>query len=453
MGEYVYRAQNEYINGTSIICINQNSDKDVNNHIANGTQNKEQGTRFISTTGRISIAKYKYSRGKDEIPQRTPIVLIDFEKLKEIKDAKEIYDFRDESKREMHLTKKAQNFARADREVTIEKDIPAECCKKIPPLMVDILSILEFDEQMKTIMNAINDMVMNDQIDEFYSKVIEKIEFNELEKIFMDKYYSDDMLTLESIGKTFFPDVEKGDIISQCIKKEILKKIVDSREFAEFILSKIPEKPTSDEQRNVNWLKGRIEKARIKKIGLNLSKYLENEVIPREKITATARDTKKNITKAEQDKDNGRYYIDGIEGHSLFVQFDDMEKIALNPRGIIYTYDENGKLVSATAEYWKIKKILRGEKPGKYSSHNIEISLLEINKALASVSKDISIQQEETHGEELLTKSGKLSATLIGKMVTESVKVEDLEGVSIREENGTKSLLDRKKEKNEGLFK
>lgn len=143
MGEYVYRAQQEYIDGEDIKCQDSNSEDTISAHVHNGSKNIR--TRFISTTGRVGVAKYKYSRGNcKEKCKRAPIILIDLKKLREKKGVK-IHDFRDPELLTKELDNLARNYALADREITIEGNIPADCCRKIPPLIVDIISLLDLN--------------------------------------------------------------------------------------------------------------------------------------------------------------------------------------------------------------------------------------------------------------------------------------------------------------------
>lgn len=406
MGEYVYRAQNEYINGTSIECKNRKSKRSVSFHIRKGTDVK---TRFISTTGRISIAKYKYSRGKDEIPKRTPIVLIDFEKLKELKDAKEIYDFRDKSTRDETIEDAARNFARADREVTIEEYIPAECCKKIPPLMVDILSELEVEGPMEVLINPINDMIMNDSIEGIIDEILEEIEFNDLERNFIKEYYSDRMPTIQEMGDKLFPDIERNDLIAQCLKVEVLKKIFCSDKFKEFLKSKIPEKCSPELERTVTRLKEKFAE------GIKLDeRLLLYEISSRNKISVQGN---KAINKMDR-------YDMGSSG--LFVVF----KVGYEterPLGMEYDYDKEGNVEVVKAQYYIIRKE-KGEKP-KESSCPQEIRL-QVNREI-------------------------LPAKQIGELSLKGTDGKSLAAVAERESFGLKKIedADKQKEKNEGLFK
>lgn len=138
MGEYVYRAQDEYKNGEPIKCKKPESEICLQDHIGIASKKKSNGSRFISTTGRIGVAKYKYSGEK-----RSPIILIDLGALKEDKPGSvgEIFDFRDDET--IKKLTKWTNYVRADREVTVENFIPAEYCRKIPPLIIDILAGLD----------------------------------------------------------------------------------------------------------------------------------------------------------------------------------------------------------------------------------------------------------------------------------------------------------------------
>ena len=77
MGEYVYRTQAEYEDGRNIECKDSSSKKSVNVHVGMGSQQNIK-TRFVSATGRISIAKYKYSQAEN---RRNPIILIDLKLL------------------------------------------------------------------------------------------------------------------------------------------------------------------------------------------------------------------------------------------------------------------------------------------------------------------------------------------------------------------------------------
>lgn len=380
MGEYVYRTQEKYENGNAIMCKNPNSNITIDTYIKNGSR---IGSRFISTTKKISIAKYKYSQGENK---RNPIILIDFKKLKELKD-KELKDKKskgEKSKDEMYiydfvddetlvellnrLTVSSRNFVKADREVTIVGDIPAECCKKIPPLIADILSAFELDGQMRVLINPINDMIMDNSINAEMEKILGKIEFNDLEEKFIKEYYSDSMPTLEAMGKSLFPEAEKSDMIAQCLQLEVLKKIFRSNEFKEFLKSKLQGNFPKELERDVNRLRKQFEaKEELDK------RLLQKELSPRNEIKTQAPRNGK-LTKSEQDKKMRRYYLNADS--DLFLEFAMDDKVD-NPQGMQYICDEDGKVVEIIAEYFVIEKSGKGEFPSRNTPflNTIKLSL------------------------------------------------------------------------------
>lgn len=251
MGEYVYRAQDEYKNGEPIKCKKPESKVTLQGHIGIASKKKSNGSKFISTTGRIGVAKYKYSGEK-----RSPIILIDLGKLKEKKPESvgEIFDFRVRETRDKLLRNEPKNFACADREITVEncspdgKCIPAEYCRKIPPLLIDILACLDKlvtdsnasirSIQANNLINYINDEIMGKKHDDtIISRIvngaaklddqfIKDLMFNELERVFLLEYYSDDMPKMEDVAEHFFGNKEDRALICcQCIKAEVLKRI------------------------------------------------------------------------------------------------------------------------------------------------------------------------------------------------------------------------------------
>lgn len=248
--KYLFRADSTYKEGESITCKDPKSKKRVHDHVTYGTTRK---TRFISTTGELSVAAMKFSLGEPKLssPKRAPIVLIDFEKLRTIKQQEQaemplIYDFTDEEQVEEHLQGNTPNLARADREVVIDTIIPAECCKEIPPLLVDILLALKTEigddvetrhskgellEVGESIYDSILEMIMQGD-SKLIERIVSKIEFNELEKRFMTLYY-DKMQTLESVSKTMFGDLEHGEFLANAILNEIIKKIYKSQAIAQ----------------------------------------------------------------------------------------------------------------------------------------------------------------------------------------------------------------------------
>lgn len=390
MGEYVYRTQAEYENGRNIECKDPSSKKSVNVHVGMGSQQNIK-TRFVSATGRISIAKYKYSQAEN---RRNPIILIDLKKLKELKKEGQIYDFRREQTRLTELTVANRNLAKADREVVTEYTIPAECCKKIPPLITDILSSLDMlvndepkiDKSQKNkppidmlpqgmlskdvdmLINSINDMIMEDRIGEL-EQIIGKIPFNKLEKAFIERYYDDKMPTLEEVGGEFFPTKEKKELICHCIQREIMQKIFGSEEFLKFLEGKIQE--VSQENPKAG------EKLRILLAKRNPKVLAGEELSPTEKISATG-ERKVNPTN-----------LYGIS-HNLFMNFEvgqRTEKPTEKQSTMNYVIDRSGEIIAAEAKYDCIIKD-EGKAPEVvYSNKSIVLNINEIEMALQSKEK------------------------------------------------------------------
>lgn len=444
MGEYLYRTQEEYKNGEAIKCTNPESKVTIKQHIENGSKKNSKGSRFISTTGKISIAKYKYSQTKNK---RNPIILIDLKKLKELK-AEKIYDFRtDESLLNM-LTGKGKNYVKADRETTIESDIPAECCKKIPPLIADILSAFELDGPMGVLIDPINDMIMNDSIYGEIERILAGIEFNDLEKEFIKEYYSDSMPTLEEIGKKFFPENEQSDIIAQCLQIKVLKNIFQSKEFIEFLKNKMQGSFPKGLKEKVNRLKIKFEN------GIKLDKrLLQCELRPQEEIKTHAPLDGKSFSQSKRN----RYYI-GNYGSCLFVDLKLDTPPIESPQDIEYICGEDGKVIKVIAKYSFIEKRIEGEPPTqrKTAYGDPKLYLIESSVGKKKVKESAgNLQQEkqEHEIEELLEGKGTeesgsniLTARKIGESSLNGIDGKSLMTVARREEFGVKKSADASKQ-------
>lgn len=248
--KWIFRADANYKEGQNVVCKNPNRKKNVHDHV---TQGSKIGTRFISTTAELSVAALKFSHGDiaEKREKRAPIILIDFRKLKALgtqesrySDEQQIYDFTDEKQIEEHLGEVAHNLARSDREIVVNRLIPAECCKEIPPMMVDILMALRTDiedsikgeprkeELLKvgeSMYDSILDMIMQGNTRDL-DQIISKMEFNELEKKFISLYYGERM-TMGSVAKTMFGDLEQGQFLANAMLTQIIKNIIKTPEF------------------------------------------------------------------------------------------------------------------------------------------------------------------------------------------------------------------------------
>lgn len=405
MGEYVYRAQDEYKNGEPIKCKKPESEICLQDHIGIASKKKSNGSRFISTTGRIGVAKYKYSGEK-----RSPIILIDLGALKEDKPGSvgEIFDFRDDET--IKKLTKWTNYVRADREVTVENFIPAEYCRKIPPLIIDILAGLDRlvnDSNSGTwsivadhLIDYINSQIMkcentkNENIgntkdvnvkikktfemilgitldDEDFIKYEEnfiKSKINELEKAFIAEYYSDEMPKMEDVAKKLFGENNKNKIkCCQCIKAEILKKL------SSFLITGI----YLIERENIgNKINSEDEMLKI-----------QNGILQGKKsfIYPEVYDPKGTKIQAQgkPGKNPNLYYINDYMG----IEYKGNELFVIDPKEddrnyITYRQDENGHITAAKARPREIMKNKSGDLVS-YCSDDILLTEEEIKMALS----------------------------------------------------------------------
>lgn len=407
MGEYVYRAQDEYKNGEPIKCKKPESKITLQGHIGIASKKKSNGSRFISTTGRIGVAKYKYSGEK-----RSPIILIDLGALKEDKPGSvgEIFDFRDDETIKKLKKGSGSNYVRADREVIVENFIPAEYCRKIPPLIIDILAGLDRlvnDSNSGTwsivadhLIDYINSQIMkcentkNENIgntkdvnvkikktfemilgitldDEDFIKYEEnfiKSEINELEKAFIAEYYSDEMPKMEDVAKKLFGENNKNRIkCCQCIKAEILKKL------SSFLITCIYLK----ERENIgNKINSEDEMLKIEKgILYGKKSFICPEVYDPKGTEIHAQ--------GKPGKDPNVYYINDYMG----IEYKGNELFVIDPKEddrnyITYRQDENGHITAAKARPREIMKNKSGDLVS-YCSDDILLTEEEIKMALS----------------------------------------------------------------------
>ena len=276
---YTYRALNEIDKEN----VEKNQDivaKDSESKISLLSFSKKGSnlkSKYISTSNLIGVVANKYSLGPKESETgklkrnlRTGIVLIYVEYLKAHKSV--IHDCSSKEARSKDKDvkeSKGWEFSEADSEVFIEKRIPKEGYKVIPPMIVDILDAFEQDaleqdaykakasntrfESMFDML-AINNMIIQDDGENF-QKIIskmfnnekeEKNKFNTIEKYFIKSYYEDkkNMQTIASELKECITTQKYNidneelalDVVTS-IKAEIVKKILRNEDFQKLLLN------------------------------------------------------------------------------------------------------------------------------------------------------------------------------------------------------------------------
>lgn len=256
MSKYLFRAQPGYKPGEDVLGKDINSDVSALEHIAKGTSRK---SKFISTTPKIATAvtyllgKVRKNKGKiaDGVEDhvRTPVLLIDCDKLKEYNIAThdtegikpkptngedvvtpEDRAFWEEQKENYgNYLNMAIKFGLSSREVLVESIIPRDCIREIPMICVDMIEALEdceavFPKLYEPLKDVILEKIMTD--DEEFKKIIADIHFDGKLQEFYEAYYIEGNKSLKEVAMSVFgKDDAEGLLLANCSRVQIIKDI------------------------------------------------------------------------------------------------------------------------------------------------------------------------------------------------------------------------------------
>jgi len=228
----------------NIECKDKESTMDIWTFLQTGTGKK---TKFISLSKNIGISAEKYTIGKKAdytkpLSKRTPVILVDMQKLQDEYPDSTVHDLSTKEKFEDYYGKEylykrngvatVMGHAIGDREVIVENSIPKEAFRIIPPIIVDVLVALEHDilgDKLKY--RILNGIMENEINDETIKDMLSELNLDPLKQNFIENYYNG-MFTMHSYGNELENSINNNSSITGFDLANSVKKslIVDMME-------------------------------------------------------------------------------------------------------------------------------------------------------------------------------------------------------------------------------